>query len=300
MRAGKTKTWSVHRPDEGIGCGFTEAVAVLSHHMVIKEARSPTTTRTCRPHGANPRCPRTPGLYEDAVIDSPIFEENSVENFKGIDIMRPAQLRPVLAVRRTCTREGQSVEETALTDAGGEPELALTRPLTADPGGIMAAPQDLRVIGERIERLLDELRAASDPVAIAKAEDLLRIVTELYAAGLARVVELVSDAPDVFAALVDDELVASLLLVHGLHPDSLGARRGRPQSVRPFLAQHGGDVELPTSTDAGAVSCACSGAVMGCPSSAVTLQHAVERAIVEAARRSSRSRSTRRPGPCRA
>ncbi len=30
----------------------------------------------------------TPGPYEDAVIDTPIFEENTKENFKGIDIMR--------------------------------------------------------------------------------------------------------------------------------------------------------------------------------------------------------------------
>ncbi|WP_187284458.1 nickel-dependent hydrogenase large subunit, partial [Streptomyces sp. uw30] len=30
----------------------------------------------------------TPGPYEDAVQNTPIFEENSPENFKGIDIMR--------------------------------------------------------------------------------------------------------------------------------------------------------------------------------------------------------------------
>ena len=38
VRAGHTKTWEPFEvPDEGIGCGFTEAVrGVLSHHMVIK------------------------------------------------------------------------------------------------------------------------------------------------------------------------------------------------------------------------------------------------------------------------
>jgi hydrogenase large subunit len=30
----------------------------------------------------------TPGPYEDAVQNTPIFEENKPENFKGIDIMR--------------------------------------------------------------------------------------------------------------------------------------------------------------------------------------------------------------------
>jgi hydrogenase large subunit len=92
VRAGKTKTWEPFEvPDEGIGCGFTEAVrGVLSHHMVIKGGKIanyhpyPPT-----PWNANPRDSfGTPGPYEDAVQGSPIFEENSRENFKGIDIMR--------------------------------------------------------------------------------------------------------------------------------------------------------------------------------------------------------------------
>jgi hydrogenase large subunit len=92
VRAGKTKTWEPFTvPDEGIGCGFTEAVrGVLSHHMVIKKGKIanyhpyPPT-----PWNANPRdIYGTPGPYEDAVQGCPIFEENSREKFKGIDIMR--------------------------------------------------------------------------------------------------------------------------------------------------------------------------------------------------------------------
>jgi hydrogenase large subunit len=39
--AGRTKTWETFEvPDEGIGCGFTEAVrGVLSHHMVIRDGK---------------------------------------------------------------------------------------------------------------------------------------------------------------------------------------------------------------------------------------------------------------------
>ena len=75
VRAGKTKTWEPFEvPDEGIGCGFTEAVrGVLSHHMVIKGGKIanyhpyPPT-----PWNANPRdIYGTPGPYEDAVIDTP-------------------------------------------------------------------------------------------------------------------------------------------------------------------------------------------------------------------------------------
>ena len=92
IRAGRTKTWEKFDvPDEGIGCGFTEAVrGVLSHHMVIRDGKIanyhpyPPT-----PWNANPRDSYgTPGPYEDAVQGQPIFEENDRENFKGIDIMR--------------------------------------------------------------------------------------------------------------------------------------------------------------------------------------------------------------------
>ena len=92
IRAGRTKTWEKFEvPDEGIGCGFTEAVrGVLSHHMVIRDGKIanyhpyPPT-----PWNANPRDSfGTPGPYEDAVQGQPIFEENDLDHFKGIDVMR--------------------------------------------------------------------------------------------------------------------------------------------------------------------------------------------------------------------
>jgi hydrogenase large subunit len=92
LHAGRTKTWTDFKvPDEAIGCGFHEAVrGVLSHHVVIRDGKIanyhpyPPT-----PWNANPRDSYgTPGPYEDAVQNTPIFEENGPEKFKGIDIMR--------------------------------------------------------------------------------------------------------------------------------------------------------------------------------------------------------------------
>jgi hydrogenase large subunit len=92
LNAGRSSTWSEFTvPEEGIGCGFHEAVrGVLSHHVVIRDGKIanyhpyPPT-----PWNANPRdIYGTPGPYEDAVQNTPIFEENGPENFKGIDIMR--------------------------------------------------------------------------------------------------------------------------------------------------------------------------------------------------------------------
>ncbi|MCX4825552.1 nickel-dependent hydrogenase large subunit [Streptomyces sp. NBC_01142] len=92
VRAGRTQTWEKFEvPDESIGVGFTEAVrGVLSHHMVIRDGKianyhpyppTPWNASTRDSFG-------TPGPYEDAVQNTPIFEENPPENFKGIDIMR--------------------------------------------------------------------------------------------------------------------------------------------------------------------------------------------------------------------
>ncbi|HTC62821.1 MAG TPA: nickel-dependent hydrogenase large subunit [Candidatus Saccharimonadales bacterium] len=92
LRAGRTQTWSDFKvPMDAIGCGFHEAVrGVLSHHVVIRDGKIanyhpyPPT-----PWNANPRdIYGTPGPYEDAVQNTPIFEENGPEKFKGIDIMR--------------------------------------------------------------------------------------------------------------------------------------------------------------------------------------------------------------------
>ena len=143
-----------------------------------------------------------------------------------------------------------------------------------------------RDIGARIERLLDDVHAAVDGRAYAVVEELVRQLTELYGAGLARIVELTRDAdPKLVDRFGADELVASLLLVHGLHPVGVEDRvEAALQSVRPFLAHHDGDVELlGIDPDAGAVLLRLLGSCDGCPSSAVTLQMAVERAIVDAA-----------------
>jgi hydrogenase large subunit len=92
VRAGDTKVFQEFEvPDEAIGCGFHEAVrGVLSHHMVIRDGKIanyhpyPPTPWNGSPTDSY----GTPGPYEDAVQNTPIFEENGPDNFKGIDIMR--------------------------------------------------------------------------------------------------------------------------------------------------------------------------------------------------------------------
>jgi Fe-S cluster biogenesis protein NfuA/nitrite reductase/ring-hydroxylating ferredoxin subunit len=151
-----------------------------------------------------------------------------------------------------------------------------------------AAPDsDLRAAGERIEMLLDA-SSAHGAMARERSEELVRLVADLYGAGLGRILDIVHDAGhldgSVLDALAADDLVASLLLVHGLHPYDVGTRIERAlDEVRPYLGTHGGDVELLGVTEAGVVRLRLLGSCDGCASSSVTLKLAVEGAVEAAA-----------------
>jgi hydrogenase large subunit len=92
LHAGRTSTFTPFEvPDEAIGCGFHEAVrGVLSHHLVIRDKK----IANYHPYPPTPwngsvrDIYGTPGPYEDSVQNTPIFEENGPDKFKGIDIMR--------------------------------------------------------------------------------------------------------------------------------------------------------------------------------------------------------------------
>jgi Fe-S cluster biogenesis protein NfuA len=138
---------------------------------------------------------------------------------------------------------------------------------------------------ERVEELLDQLDGVADGPARETATALVQALLELYGEGLARVVEHVAERDDgtLAQALADDDVVAPLLLVHGLHPIPLDARvQGALAEVRPYLESHGGGVEL-LGIEEGTVRLALQGSCSGCPSSSVTLKHAVEEAIHKAA-----------------
>ena len=159
--------------------------------------------------------------------------------------------------------------------------------MTSTLDGEQPLEVDPRSAGDRIEQLLTAADAAG-PAARERAEDLVRCVLDLYGAGLERLLEIVHDSgglsEESLERLADDPLVSSLLLVHGLHPYGLDERVARAlDGVRPYLGSHGGDVELLEVTDDGVVRLRMLGSCDGCPSSAVTLQLAVEGAITAAA-----------------
>jgi Fe-S cluster biogenesis protein NfuA len=123
-----------------------------------------------------------------------------------------------------------------------------------------------RELVARIDVLLDDVLDV----------ELVQALVDLYGEGLARIV---AHDPACIAGVADDELVSHLLLLHGLHPLPLAERvRGALDDVRPYLAQHGGDVEL-LGVEEGVARLRLQGSCNGCPSSTATLRHAIEDAI---------------------
>jgi Fe-S cluster biogenesis protein NfuA/nitrite reductase/ring-hydroxylating ferredoxin subunit len=139
----------------------------------------------------------------------------------------------------------------------------------------------------RVEELQQALEAAGDPAPPELLEELLSAVVQMYGAGLERILEALHEAGEggqrIAAHLADDPLLATLLLIHDLHPVPLADRvQGALDSVRPYMESHGGNVEL-LSLEDGVARIHLQGSCSDCSASSVTLELAIKQALEEAA-----------------
>jgi hypothetical protein len=85
-------------------------------------------------------------------------------------------------------------------------------------------PNEVDAAVERIETLLGEFERGIDPRARERAGELVSSVMRLYGEGLERAVRIIAGSPEMLEVFTGDRLLASLLLLHGLHPDSIETR----------------------------------------------------------------------------
>jgi Fe-S cluster biogenesis protein NfuA/nitrite reductase/ring-hydroxylating ferredoxin subunit len=140
---------------------------------------------------------------------------------------------------------------------------------------------------ERVQALTEQLEEVQDLQARAVADELVASIMQLYGAGLERIFAALEQdgatAAQVRDLLVDDGVVASLMLIHGLYPVDLETRVLEAlETVRPYMESHGGNVELVGIED-GVARLALVGHCKGCPASEATLELAIKTAIEEAA-----------------
>jgi Fe-S cluster biogenesis protein NfuA len=149
----------------------------------------------------------------------------------------------------------------------------------------------VRRVGERIDELLAALRSGdaqsgtADPAAMA--EELVGLLVGLYGEGLEHIVATLAERGEagasILAALADDPLVESLLLLHDLHPLGVDERVQQAlDRVRPYLGSHAGGVQY-LGVSEGTARLRLEGSCDGCPSSTVTVKLAIEGAVLDAA-----------------
>lgn len=116
----------------------------------------------------------------------------------------------------------------------------------------------------RLDELLERVEQVPGPTSEAAIEA-VQTLAEVYGEALARVLGL-AETPLV-EALVDDELLGHLLVLHDIHPDPVDRRVARAvDDLRSAVQERGGDVELAGIED-GVANVRLS--IKGCSSSGV-------------------------------
>jgi len=137
--------------------------------------------------------------------------------------------------------------------------------------------------GERIETLIGQLGSVTDPTVRQNTEQFIRQLTEMYGAALGRICQILDqDEPSrrIFKIVCQDNLIASLLILHRLHPQDVVTRIEHAlERVSPHLELHGGDVKVVAVKDSNAylrIEGAREGAFLSSPTVRMKLKQALE------------------------
>lgn len=152
----------------------------------------------------------------------------------------------------------------------------------------MAQDTSLQNKIQRVATIVEQLENSSDPHSRALAKDLLESLMALHGAALERILEFANNAGETGKQLIEqcgrDELVSSLLLLYGLHPDDLSTRVHRAlEKTRHFLESHGARAEVLSIGDEGAIHVRLQQKANGGCGFAASLRSTLEAALQDAA-----------------
>jgi hypothetical protein len=102
---------------------------------------------------------------------------------------------------------------------------------------------------ESIEIVIQQIEAASDPNVRTAARELVQLVMELHGAGLERILEILRSGGESGQSLLGnlgrDDMVSSLLVLYGLHPQTLEERvQGAVEKANRQIRSRSATVEL--------------------------------------------------------
>jgi Fe-S cluster biogenesis protein NfuA len=152
----------------------------------------------------------------------------------------------------------------------------------------MAQDKEFQKRIQRIGEIVEQLESAADPNSRAMAKELLESLMALHGAALERILDLASQAGEAGETIIRkcgrDELVSSVLLLYGLHPEGLRTRVTRAlEKSQSHIESHGGSTELVSISEDGVVTLRLHVKANGCGSTAGALKSAVAAAVQDAA-----------------
>jgi Fe-S cluster biogenesis protein NfuA len=141
---------------------------------------------------------------------------------------------------------------------------------------------------QRLGELVEQIESAADPNVRAMAKELLECLMALHGGALERILEIASESGEPGGNIIRkcgaDDLVGSVLLLYGLHPDALQTRVMRAlEKSRPFLESHSANAELISIREDGTVTLRLEVKTSGCGSSGALVKSALEAAMQNAA-----------------
>ena len=152
----------------------------------------------------------------------------------------------------------------------------------------MAQDETLQKQMQRIGEMVEHLESAADPNSRAMAKELLESLMALHGAAIERILELAANAGEAGEAIIRkcgrDEVVSSVLLLYGLHPENLASRVTHAlEKSRTYLQSHSAAAELVAIGDDGTVTVRLAVKAGGCGSSGASVRAFLEAAIQDAA-----------------
>lgn len=137
--------------------------------------------------------------------------------------------------------------------------------------------EDLDALLDRLEELLAGIDAM-DPAVQGPVLELLDGIDALHRHAITGLAQLLAD--DLGRVRLADPAVDWLFGAYGVGVDDPAAASAALESIRPYLHEHGGEVEVLGVQD-GVVRVQLRGACSGCTAAAQTLRYGVEEALRE-------------------
>ena len=149
----------------------------------------------------------------------------------------------------------------------------------------MSQEAEAQQVSRQIEDLVGRIECITDPTVKGDVTALIQTLLDVHRRAFARVLEIILEEKEsgngILGRLSADELLGSLLVLYGLHPDSFDVRLLKAvEELRKTAAARGVNLEL-VGVDDGVVRIRLTGAAHGCASTSAGLRQLAEQAIYE-------------------